>query len=391
MSPTPKILFLKQTASMHSWFVELGTDLAQVVGSCVMYTSVDADQQIGNLQLLASPAYSTRSDWSRLWTWFRYFVKALWLAWRTPHGALLFIVAQPPYLPLIGYMCKRFYGQRYMVWVDDVYPDALVRHGRLRESGVANRLWQRFNRKVLAEAEQVTTLGQRMAELVSQYLPDDAECKVQVIPTWVDSDIIQPISKSKNTFAIQHEQVDKLTVLYSGNLGLSHDLDTMIKAAERLQHLSKAHFMVIGAGTRWDELQTGAKRLDNLTLLPWQPEETLPYSLSAGDVAIVSLGKGFEGVSMPSKTQYAMAAGSAILGLSHSSSDIKEVIDRHNCGVNVEPGDVQGLVDAIVRFADDPEYLSRCRQNARQAAVAEYSRKVNVQRVLDVIRTYLDA
>ena len=391
MSPTPKILFLKQTTRMRHWFYELGTDLAQLVGPCVMYTDVEADQQIGNLQLLAGPAYSKRSDWSRLWTWFRYFVKALWLAWRTPHGALLFIVAQPPYLPLIGYLCKRLYGQRYVVWVDDVYPDALVRHGRLRESGVVNRLWQRFNRIVLAEAEQVTTLGPRMAELVSQYLPGDGKHKVQVIPTWVDSDIIQPIPKSENPFAIQHTQVDKLTVLYSGNLGFSHDLDTLIKAAKRLEHRCEVHFLVIGAGSRWDELQSAAERLDNLTLLSWQPEEMLPYSLSAGDVAIISLGKGFEGVSMPCRTQYAMAAGSAILGLSHSSSDIKEVIDRHNCGVNVEPGDVQGFVDAVVRFADDPVYLSRCRQNARQVAVAEYSRKVNVQRVLNMIQSYLGA
>ena len=86
--------------------------------------------------------------------------------------------------------------------------------------------------------------------------------------------------------------------------------------------------MVIGTGSRWNDLQQAAQRLSNLTLLPWQPEEMLPYSLSAGDVAVVSLGQGFEGVSMPSKTQYAMAAGSAILGLSHPSSDIKEVIEN---------------------------------------------------------------
>ena len=120
MNPEPKILFLKQTSWHRTYFVELGTDVAQEVGPCIMYTSVDADQQIGDLRLLAGPAYSRQTNLARLWTWLRYFVGALWLAWRTSHKALLFIVAQPPYLPLIGYLCKRLYGQRYIVWIDDV-------------------------------------------------------------------------------------------------------------------------------------------------------------------------------------------------------------------------------------------------------------------------------
>lgn len=91
---------------------------------------------------------------------------------------------------------------------------------------------------------------------------------------------------------------------------------------------------------------------------------------------------------MPSKTYHAMAAGSALLGVSHSPSDLESVIERYRCGINVEPGDVDGFVQAVDKFRET-EYLAKCRKNARHAAETEFSRTVNVQRVFDAINPLL--
>ena len=150
--------------------------------------------------------------------------------------------------------------------------------------------------------------------------------------------------------------------------------------------------MIIGQGPRWDSLQEAVAGLEtrNVTLLPFQPEEVLPYSLATGDVAVVSLDRGVEGLSMPSKTYYAMAAGSAVAGISVTPSDLQRVIERHRCGFNVEPGDVRGFVAGIMRFLEDPQYLDSCRRNARLAAEQHCSRAVNVRRVLAEIRPLLE-
>ena len=378
---------------MRHWFLELGGDLAEMVGPCTMYTSLDSDRQIGDLRVLAAPPYRKDSDLRRLWSWLRYFVGAFWLTWRTSPRAVLFIVAQPPYLPILGYVRNILFGQEYVVWVDDVYPDVLVRHGRLSEKNLIVRVWGWLNRLMLRRAARVFTLGPCMAEVLGQYMPNDSAAnddeRVLIVPTWVDSTAIRPLPKEENPFARQHGQVDKLTVLYSGNLGLSHDLGTMVEAARRLQDQQDIHFMIIGAGSQWADLEKAAQELDNLTLLPYQPEEMLPYSLTTGDVAVVSLDRKFEGISMPSKTYYAMAAGAAVLGLSHRPSDLQMVIEQHECGVNVEPGDGDGFVEAVMRFRSETGFLDVCRERSRRAAEMIYSRQVNVRNVMGALEDFL--
>ena len=382
MPVTDRVLFLKQTTPPGTYFIELATDVAEALGPCAALTSGAPAGRIGELTVEAAPAYRRRSDFSRLWTWGRYLLAALVRSFRTSRQTLLFIVAQPPLLPVIGYLRSRLFRQPYVVWIDDVYPDVLVRAGRLGEASAVAKAWGWLNKRVYRQASAVFTLGPCMAGLVQRY----ASSPVYVVPHWVDADRFPQVSKADNPFAREHGQVGKLTVLYSGNIGLTHDIETMIQAARRLADRQDIGFMIVGAGPRYEEARRAAHGLVNVTVLPLQPEETLPFSLATGEVAVVSLGKGFEGVSMPSKTYDDMGARSAILGLSHAPSDLQVVIDENDCGVNVEPGDVDGFVEAVLRFRDDAAYLDRCRRNARAAAETRFSRRTNVERVLEIIR-----
>ena len=59
-----------------------------------------------------------------------------------------------------------------------------------------------------------------MSKRLSKYVPNNtSKEKIKIIPTWVDTDEIRPIKKVDNRFAIEHEQLNKMTVLYSGNFG----------------------------------------------------------------------------------------------------------------------------------------------------------------------------
>lgn len=385
----PRIIFLKQTTStvgMKHWFIELGIDVSQEIGPCLMYTDVDFEQELRDLRVLAAPAYSKESNLQRLWTWFQYFLGSISVVWRHPQHALLFIVAQPPYLPVIGWLRNLLLGQKYVVWIDDIYPDAIVRHRVLGENNFVVRVWKRFNRLMYSRAEKVFTLGPQMGHLVSQYLSaEDERNKLLIVPTWVDTKQIRPILKHENPFAVEHDQLGVLTVLYSGNLGLSHDLTTMIEAARRLRERLDIHFLIIGNGSQWESIETAAQDLDNVTLLPFQPIDVTPYSMTTGDVAVVSLARGLEGVSLPSKMQFMLASGAAVISLGKIPNDIQMIAEKHQCGLSVEPGNVDGFVEAVLRFREEPEFLSLCQHNARLAAESFFSRTHNVQRIVQEI------
>ena len=74
------------------------------------------------------------------------------------------------------------------------------------------------------------------------------------------------------------------------------------------------------------------KKLKNVLLLPYQKKEILPFSLGAADIGIVTLSEGAENISVPSKTYYTLAAGSAIIALASLESELALLIEKYNCG-----------------------------------------------------------
>lgn len=214
---------------------------------------------------------------------------------------------------------RKLRGQRYAVMVHDIYPDILVRVAGYSERHPLIRLWYWLNRPAYERTDVVMTLGEHMAaNLERQFDSRKTRVgKVEVVYPWVDAEKIKPIPKEENWFAQKYGQVGRLTVMYAGNMGLGHDLESMVEAARHLSTITDVHFLFVGAGPKWtwidETIRCGG--LENVTLLPWQPEESLPWLLATADVSLVSLKTAMTGMAIPSKAIYALAAGAALLVL----------------------------------------------------------------------------
>ena len=86
---------------------------------------------------------------------------------------------------------------------------------------------------------------------------------------------------------------------------------------------------------------------------------------------------------MPSKTYFAMAAGSALVAVSPPGTDLAAVVQAAGCGIHVPPRNAKALADAIRRLSNDASYLEQCKVNSRRAAVREFDRARLVQRFAD--------
>jgi len=389
----PHIVFLNQFST--SLFRELAEGISKKWPPSVLVSGHHRNVESSKtdpLQIIAAPRYY-RSDYvTRVVSWLKYLVFILFRCWRLSADALLFIVSNPPFLGLFGYVCKRLRNQRYVVLVYDIHPDLLIKFGRLRQAALIAGLWHKMNRLVWENADVVFTIGDRMAENLARRFDagKTALGKIVVVPNWADTDWIRPVAKEENEFARNYKQVSKFTVLYSGNLGQTHDIETILAAVKRLRDDGGIHFMIIGHGAKKsivDKVKVD-ENLENLTVLPFQPEELLPLSFATGDVFIVTMAAGSEGLMVPSKTYYAMAAGSALVGLCSTETEIADTIKEHNCGVVVNPGDTESLVNAILQLSADKEKLSELKTNSRSAAERFYSRK-NIGKYIDVLSKIL--
>jgi glycosyltransferase involved in cell wall biosynthesis len=268
-------------------------------------------------------------------------------------------------------------GTRYVLVVYDIYPDVMVRMGMIRQGGLIDRLLRRVSRAGLLGADCTITLGGEMAEVLKGHLRPGDRAEIRVIHNWADTGVIAPSPRAGNPFALRHGLADKFVVMYSGAFGATHGVETIVEAAELCRDLDEVRFVLIGGGTQYEHIRdlVAKKSLPNLLLLPFQPLEDLPHTLGAADCLVVTLGGDYAGLSVPSKTYYALAAGAAVLACCEPRAELARIVGEHECGLVCAPNDPAALAKAIRRLYAEPEACRAMGQRSRQAAMTHYDRK----------------
>ena len=303
---------------------------------------------------------------------------------RKRHDVLLLTTA-PPFLFTVSYLANLLFNISYVCLVYDLYPDVVVEFGLISAKHPIAKLWNWLNDRIWSRAQGIIVLSDTMRERIAKKHPQ-ANSKISVIHNWANADWIKPIAKEQNWFARQHGTNHKFTVLYSGNLGRCHDLDTMLGAIQLLQD-DDVRFVFIGAGAKHELCRQTVQEwgLPNCTFLPYQDRAHLPYSLTACDLALVSIAPGMEGVVVPSKLYGVMAAGRAIAAICESHSYLRELIDGANCGACFNNNDSAGLAKFIRFLAQDPQIAREMGQAGREYLEANFTPKIIAQQYQEVL------
>lgn len=292
---------------------------------------------------------------------------------RKPDVAVCFTT--PPFIALVGWLLRLLRGTRWVYWVMDMYPDVAVACGVLKEKSPVTGLLERINRFCLRRADRTVVLGRCMMERVRAKGVDHGQ--VVHIGVWSDQSEITPIARMENPYRHEWSVGERFVVMYAGNAGLAHDVQTMLDAAEALREDDSIRFAFVGGGKKKAEIDRFVKErgLGNCVLAPYQPRERLDELLTCGDVHIVSVLDGLEGMIVPCKMFGIMAAARPALYIGHPSSEIARVIEEQSCGVLVTQGDSAALVAAIRDLQRDEQKRTRMGENAREALASAYDRR----------------
>jgi len=262
----------------------------------------------------------------------------------------------------------------YQCIILDAYPDGLVGIGRLGEQALLTRVWRTLNRLGYGRARGLLVIGRDMMDLLRERYGVSSQ-RVTYIPLWATDEVERAVAPGRENLLGRLGLADKFVVQYSGNMGLWHDMETLVRAAGLLRDSREIHFLFIGKGMRRAGAEALARRLnlENITWLDFVPREQLPETLPGCDAALVSLRAGLEGVAVPSKLFGIMATGRPIVAQAPASSEVARVLTESGCGVVVRPGDAAGLAGAIRDLAVDPDGTRAMGRRARDAYLARYT------------------
>ena len=164
---------------------------------------------------------------------------------------------------------------------------------------------------------------------------------------------------------------NKFVVLYSGNIGASSGVETLIELAGIIDDPG-IMFLIIGDGLRKESLVKRAIELNlrNCLFLPWQDTATLPYSLAAANLAVVSLAGSASSRSIPSKLYNYMSVGAPILCIANVKSDLAATVSTYGVGSCFEADRLTEIAAYIRELSFNPDI---CLELSKKSLIASES------------------
>jgi len=319
----------------------------------------------------------TRGRVGRLVSYLSFYPSAAFRAMTLPRPDLVVTLTTPPLISLLGTMLKVLRGSRHFIWEMDVYPDVAIDLDYFKAGGIIDRVTGALADLSRRHADGIIALGECMkVRLMRRGI--DGE-RIFVAENWADGTAIQPVAREGD--------LARLVLLYSGNLGLAHDVDTLTGAILELKGDDRFEFLFVGSGGRRQELESfaAAHDLRSIELRPYVERSSLGESLSAGDIGLVTQRDVCCGSVVPSKVYGLLAAGRPILYVGPRQATPALIIDQFKCGWHIDCGDVTGLTQLLRHLAGHREEVRRAGQRGREALLEHYDLPLGVERIASIL------
>jgi glycosyltransferase involved in cell wall biosynthesis len=357
------IVFINQSSGYL--MVDIINQFTEAGYHCILITGLLVERNIPlykNVIVRKIIRYNNTSSFRRIFTWGWGTIQAFLIILLRYRRAHLFIVSNPPIAALLPLVL----ANPFSLLIFDVYPDAIAELGVLKKQSLIIRIWRKANRRAYSRAKDIFTITEGMKELLKSYVP---ERMIKVVPLWSDNKFITRILPEENPFIKSHDLGDRFVVLYSGNIGISNDVEVLIDVANLMKN-SNITIIIIGGGARRKQLEEKVKNegQDNIFILPSQDVRYLPYTLSAASLAVVALGKSASRLAMPSKIFSLLSLGVPIMGIAGEDSDLHHFIESHNIGRCFLPENTDEMAQYIIALANNPEYCKALTKNALLAS-----------------------
>jgi hypothetical protein len=288
--------------------------------------------------------YLTRLLWS-----VRTNLRLIWHVIRDPASrrADVLFTGAPPFMLFFAVLAKYLRGARLIYRITDFYPEVII--AALGKRPLPLALFERITWAWRRRIDTFEVLGedQRRLLLDGGIAPERIILKRYGSPVQI-SGRERPATRPSSLARLR-------ILLYSGNFGVAHEVDTVVEGLIRHHRDGSGRFgLWLNASGTGAEAVEQRLRAASFPLARSAPValEQLPSLLAAADAHLITLRPGFSGIVVPSKVHGCIASRRPILFVGPKSSDVHllctQALDL--AYEHVEPGDFDGFVMALERL-----------------------------------------
>jgi len=319
------------------------------------------------------PIYYTNhlSFFSRMHAFVRYVWQARKLLKKIDKPDINYVISTPLTTGLIAIYAKRKYGIPYIFEVGDLWPEAPIQLGVLKNSILKN-LARKLEKRIYKQAREIIGLSPDIAKNIEKKTGK----KAHVITNFADTTFFTPSDPRSDEFIIG----------YVGTIGLANHLEYLLQVAEVSATNPKIKFVIMGSGAQLEKIKKEArhKKLTNIEFVnpgDKQAAKNVIEQLSAmfisfKNVPVLATGS-------PNKFFDALAAGK--LTIINFEGWIKELVEAHACGFYYPPDKPEEFLIKLQPYLDELHKLKNAQNNAR-ALAEQFTLNKQLPTLLEVIK-----
>ncbi|NJC96157.1 MAG: glycosyltransferase family 4 protein [Anaerolineae bacterium] len=372
--------------SLGHELVIVASDLNYQTGQrTVARKGIFAEQNFDGVRVLRSYIYPAlhRSYVWRIVSFFSFMFSSVWTALQVRDVDLVMGTTPPIFQAVSAWFVAWMRRVPFLLEVRDLWPEFGVGMGVLKNP-IVIALARWLERFLYARATHILVNSPAYKEyMIGKGVPEN---KVTYIAYGTDVDMFNP-SVDGSSIRKELGVDDKFVVLYAGALGQANDVDTVLRAAERLKDEDKIRFVLFGDGKERTRLQAEAERmkLSNVIFAGVRPKKEMPRVIASADVCLAIL----QDIPMfrttyPNKVFDYMAAGRATVLVIDGVS--RKLIEDSYGGAYVQPGDDNQLAETILDLSKNEDIVKQMGLNARKFLEEHLDRRDKLNETLELLK-----
>ena len=311
----------------------------------------------------------------------------LWYGLTEKNVDCVYLESTPPIQGLLGSLLKIFRNIPFVYCLQDIFPDSLAGTSLAKKGSLLWKIGRVIEDFTYKHADKIIVISEDFKKnIMAKGVPED---KIVVVYNWVDQNAVVDIPRDKNKLFDKYNiDREKFYIEYSGNIGLTQNMDMLL---EVMKELKTTHpnigLVLVGEGAYKAQVEEIVKRekLTNVTMIPFQPYEDISHVFSLGDAGLVISKPGVGANSVPSKTWSIMSATRPVLA-NFDENELKDILAGNECGIFTKAGDKEAFKQSIIKLYENRDLCKKYGVNGRQFVMDNLTREVGTQKYVDVIK-----
>lgn len=270
------------------------------------------------------------------------------------------------------------------IWVLDLWPEAFISGSGIQRKYIFNLLnW--FTKKVYNNSKKILISSKEFRESIIK--KGNFDKKIFYFPNW-SIDFKKTVTE---TSVIIPDIPDGFIIMFAGNIGISQDVESILKLAMQLKSFEDIKFVIVGDGSckKWMELKVQEHNIKNQVKFTGHlPLELMPSIYSKANAMLLTLSGKYPDLCLyvPAKLQSYMSAGVPVLGMINGASN--KLISEAKCGYAVSSGNYKKLASIIIsKILNDKESFEALGYKDRNYYKKNFTKECLINNLCEIFKT----